>query len=70
MGDYVYHIGSAKQASDYVTVTNYIINYIRRTLPKGKDIARALETEMELDLDSLAPVMKVSTKTDAEEKAR
>ena len=70
IGDYIYHIGSAKQASDYVTVTSYIINYIRRTLPKGEDIARALETEKELDLDSLAPVMKISTKTDAEEKAR
>ena len=42
LADHIYHVGSAKQASDYMTVTNFIINYMRRTFDKGNDIARAL----------------------------
>ena len=40
--DYTYHIGSSKQASDYVATTQYIINYIKRTYEHGNDIGLAL----------------------------
>ena len=70
MSDYVYYIGSARQASDYVTVTNYIINYIRRTYDKGNDIATALEKLEEVDFTSREPQLKISKKTDQAEKAR
>ena len=43
--DYVYHIGSAKQASDYVIVTKYLLNHICKTYTFGDDIANALETQ-------------------------
>ena len=57
-------MGSAKQASDYVTVMSYLINYIRRTYTKGEDIANALEMLEEIDFQPLAPVLKASTNSD------
>ena len=42
--DYVYHIGSAKQASDYVIVTKYLLNHIHKTHTFGDAIAMALQT--------------------------
>jgi hypothetical protein len=31
ISDYNYYLGSAKQASDYETMTEYLINYIKKT---------------------------------------
>ena len=63
LGDHQYHCGSVKQASDYVTVTRYLVNYVRRTYDKGEDIANALETLEEVDFKKEEPIMKVSTAT-------
>ena len=43
--DYTYYVGSSKQASDYHTITKYLMNHIRKTFPNGDDIANALEKE-------------------------
>ena len=67
LADHIYHVGSAKQASDYVTVTNCIVSYVRRTFDKGNDITRALEDEATYDLDQFAPTLRTSTKTEATE---
>ena len=69
LADHIYYVGSANQASDYVTITNFLINYIKRTYTKGEDIAGALETLEEVDFTSVAPVMKNSniTGTDADD---
>ena len=56
--DYVYHIGSAKQASDYVTVTKYLLNRICKTYTFGDDIANALETQTEMDFTMNMPKSK------------
>jgi hypothetical protein len=53
--DYVYYIGSAKQVSDFLTTTEYIINYIRRTFTQGNDIANALETREEVNMTDFMP---------------
>ena len=58
----MYYVGSAQQASDFVTVTNFIINYIRQHYDKGEDIADALENLEETDFTHLEPKMKFSTK--------
>ena len=70
LADHIYYVGSAKQASDYVTVTNYIINHIRRTFDKGNDIATALEEEREIDLTVYVPTLKESTAGKDEDKER
>ena len=64
LSDHIYYVGSAKQASDYVTITSYLINYIRRTYTKGEDVANALEMLEEIDFQPLAPVLKASTNSD------
>ena len=61
--DYTYYVGSAKQASDYVTVTNYLVNYIRREYTKGDDIAKSLEELVETDFAADEPAMLVSKET-------
>jgi hypothetical protein len=70
LSNYVYYIGSAKQASDYVVVTKYLINYIRKTYTFGDDIGNALETRTALDFATLMPTMSISTNADVAEKAR
>lgn len=62
--DYVYYIGSAKQASDFTTTTEYIINYIRRTFTQGNDIANALETREEVNMTDFMPVLQQSVEQD------
>jgi len=48
--DYVYYVGSARQASDYEITTEFVINYIRKTYTDGEDIATALETLEDIDV--------------------
>ena len=70
LADHVYQLGSAKQASDYVTVTEFIINHIRVTFVNGGDIGEALEKLEPKDFKSCIPVPEISTKTEeAEQKA-
>ena len=40
--DYNYYLGSAKQASDYQTTTEFRTNYIVKTFDFGDDISKAL----------------------------
>ena len=60
----MYYLGSAKQASDYVTVTEFIINHIRVTFVNGGDIGDALEKLEPKDFSSCMPIGEVSKKTD------
>ena len=69
MADHMYYVGSVKQASDYVTCTNFIINYIRIHFDDPEEIAQALEKFEEPDFNAMEPTMQVSSKTDANEKA-
>ena len=70
LSDHVYYVGSAKQASDFVTVTNYLINYIRKNFKKGNDIALALETYTETDFTARQPQLRQSQSQDPDEKTR
>jgi hypothetical protein len=55
--DYVYYLGSPKQASDFTTTTEYIINYIRRMFTQGNDIANNLEERKEVTMMDFMPVL-------------
>ena len=59
------YVGSAKQASDYITVSSFLLNHVRRTFNKGQDIADAIENEQEIDFSKEAPA---PLKTSASEK--
>ena len=64
INDYYYYLGSSKQASDYESTTEFVINYIKKTYEYGADIAMALETMEEVDLDQWKPNLTVSVATD------
>ena len=67
--DYVFYVGSAKQASDCTTTTEYIINHIKKEYDNGLDVANALDELNTPDMDKWKPTMEVSTKTGAEKAA-
>jgi hypothetical protein len=57
VNDYVYSIGTTKQASDFVVVTKFLLNHIRQTYTFGDDIANALESKTPADFTKLKPRM-------------
>jgi hypothetical protein len=64
MFDYIYSIGSSKQASDYVVVTKYLINFIQKTYIYGKDIGKAMQSRGPLDFTTLMPILQLSPSED------
>ena len=62
--DYVYYVGSARQASDYEITTEFVINHIRKTYTDGEDIATALETLQDIDVKNWKPTIETSLELD------
>jgi hypothetical protein len=62
--DNIYYLGSVKQASDYESITEYLINHIKKTFPYGMDIGTVLETLEVLDLNKFKPSLEVSLSSD------
>ena len=62
--DYVYYVGSARQASDYEITTEFVINHIRKTYTDGEDIATALETLQDIDVKDWKPRIETSVELD------
>ena len=58
--DYNYYLGSSKQASDYKSTTQFIINHIKKTYNHGKDIAEALKRLEPINQEDWAPQLQVS----------
>ena len=57
ISDYIYYIGSAKQASDFSVIITYLINHIRKTFSNGNDIGDAIESKQPMNLDLVKPIM-------------
>ena len=70
LADHNYSIGSAKQASDYSVITQFIINHVRKTFEFGDDIGDALETRKEVTLavPKLEPVQQDNPNKEIKEK--
>lgn len=64
MSDHVYYLGLARQAADYETTTQYLINHIRKTYSMGDDIGKCLETLTEVDFSLFKPTMEISKDAD------
>jgi len=62
--DNVYYLGSVKQASDFESTTEFLINYIKKTFNYGMDIGTVLETLQEVDLSEFQPSLRVSLNPD------
>ncbi len=63
--DYNYYLGSAEQALDYETTTEYLINYIKKTYNYGNDIGTSLKNLEAVDTDPWRPSMQASVAMDA-----
>jgi hypothetical protein len=57
LSDYIYYLGSAKQAADYDTTTDYIINHIIKTFTFGNDIGTALSNKTPYNIDQHRPIL-------------
>ena len=64
LSDYIYYLGSAKQAADYETTTDYIINHIKKTFTFGNDIAVSLKELKIYDTEKHKPTLNISSNKD------
>ena len=64
LADNIYYLGSAKQAADYESTTEFLINHIKRTFDFGSDIGTVLETLEEFDLNQFKPSLSISLSVD------
>jgi hypothetical protein len=70
LADYQYYIGSAKQASDFSIITQYLILHIRKEFEYGDDIGDAIETRTEINIMQYMPTLQISASNDADIKER
>jgi hypothetical protein len=59
--DYYFYVGSAKQASNYESAADFIINHIKKEYDRGRDIAESLRELKKPDTDTWMPKLKGST---------
>jgi hypothetical protein len=64
LADHIYYVGSAKQASDFSVITDFLINHIRQKFEHGNDIANALEKRQKIDFTNQMPTLTISTDQD------
>jgi RNase P protein component len=62
--------GKEKSILSYEVVKDYITQVIQSTYQNGRDVADSLRLMSEVDLNGKIPIMKVSRKTDPEEKIK
>ena len=60
LSHYTYQVGSAKQASDFITVNDYLVRYIKMNFDMGRDIGMALEDLSPFDFEAVRPRLNIS----------
>ena len=60
----IFQIGTNKQASEYETTAEFVINYIKRTFEHGNDIAETLRTLKNQNTESWMSSLKMSLAID------
>jgi hypothetical protein len=63
--DYYFYVGSSKQASDFETTSEFLVNHVKKTFDRGNDVAEALRTLVKQDTNNWKPTLQFSTETDA-----
>ena len=64
ISEWLYYIGSAKQASDYEALTKYLINQIKQEFDHGINIANAIIQQEPVDTSVWIPTLRMTTETD------
>jgi hypothetical protein len=68
--DWTYYIGSAKQASEYETTTEFLVNHIKETFEFGRDIAIAIVNQALINTDAWKPRLQKSADPDPDPDTR
>ena len=58
--DYIFYLGTSKQASDYEVSSEFILNYIKCTFKRGNDVAESVRMLTKLDTKSWRPKLQTS----------
>ena len=64
VNDHLFQIGTNKQASEYDTTAEFLLNFIKRTFEYGNDIAETLRTLKTQKTENWMPTLKTSTATE------
>jgi hypothetical protein len=62
--EYFFYVGSSKQASDFETTSEFLINYVKKTFDRGNNVAEALQTLAPEDTELWQPTLQFSTAAD------
>ena len=62
--DYYFYVGSNKQASDYQTTAEFVVNHIKKTFDRGNDVAESLRTLKPQDTTVWEPTLQISSAND------
>jgi hypothetical protein len=62
--DYYFYVGSSKQASDFETTSEFLINHVKKTFDRGNDIAEALRMLVAQDTEQWKPTLMFSDSED------
>ena len=68
--DYYFYVGSDKQASDFETTYEFMVNHIKRTYVRGNDIAETLRNLKSPDVNMWKPSLQVSLSADTDDEKR
>jgi hypothetical protein len=63
--DFYFYVGSSKQASDFETTSEFLINHVKKTFERGNDIAEALRMLKPQDTELWKPTLNFSASVDA-----
>jgi hypothetical protein len=64
VSDYMYFLGSACQAAEYESTTEFLINHIKQTFEFGNDVGTALDRLEAFNTEEYKPKLTVSTNED------
>ena len=59
--DYMFYVGTTKQALDYESSAEFIIHCIKTTFTRGNDVSESLRTLTEFDRKQWRPTLQIST---------
>jgi hypothetical protein len=62
--DYFFYVGSSKQASDFETASEFLVNYVKKTFDRGNDVAEALRTLTPENTKLWKPTLQFSAATE------
>ncbi len=58
--DSYFYVGSSKQASDFETTSEFLINHVKKTFDRGNDIAEALRKLEPQFTEQWKPILRFS----------